>query len=37
MAERGYHGHTLSAPTNIKSASKTVVAALVARRSNGAC
>ena len=29
LAERGYDGHGLSEPTNIKSASKTVVAALI--------
>jgi len=29
IAERGYHGHRTSAPTNIKSASKTVISALV--------
>jgi CubicO group peptidase (beta-lactamase class C family) len=29
LAERGYDGHTLADPTNIKSASKTVVSALV--------
>ncbi len=29
LAERGYDGHSLTDPTNIKSASKTVVAALI--------
>ena len=29
LAERGYGGHSLSDPTNIKSASKTVMAALI--------
>jgi CubicO group peptidase (beta-lactamase class C family) len=29
VAEQGYRGHALSAPTNIKSASKAVIAALV--------
>jgi CubicO group peptidase (beta-lactamase class C family) len=29
LAERGYRGHTLSDPTNIKSASKSVMSALV--------
>lgn len=29
IAERGYNGHGLDAPTNIKSASKTIISALV--------
>ncbi len=29
LAERGYHGHSPTAPTNIKSASKSIVSALV--------
>jgi CubicO group peptidase (beta-lactamase class C family) len=29
VAERGYRGHTVAAPTNIKSASKSIVSALV--------
>lgn len=29
LAERGYRGHSVSAPTNIKSASKVVISALV--------
>jgi len=29
VAERGYHGHSVDDPTNIKSASKTIISALV--------
>src|SRR5690606_19233995 len=29
LAERGYRGHSVTAPTNIKSASKSVISALV--------
>ncbi len=29
LAERGYRGHSVTAPTNIKSASKTIISALV--------